>query len=131
QGDSGGPLVCGGVLTGVISTGNECANPKYPGIYSDVQYFLPWIKTVVNFTEFETNTALVTHDVTATDQNVTDAVTDSNNSMIFEQARVTVIFDNSNSNQYQFIFFPIPSNSSSLSAVALCHLIVLVFSLIL
>ena len=31
QGDSGGPLVCNGKLSGVVSFGQECALPEYPG----------------------------------------------------------------------------------------------------
>lgn len=36
-GDSGGPLVNGaGLLAGIVSAGNGCAEPKYPGIYSAI-----------------------------------------------------------------------------------------------
>lgn len=36
QGDSGGPLVAGDKLIGIVSTGNGCARPGYPGIYTRV-----------------------------------------------------------------------------------------------
>ena len=46
QGDSGGPLVTQGVapiLTGLVSSGNQCAKAGYPGLYSRITTFLPWL----------------------------------------------------------------------------------------
>ncbi|XP_046740606.1 trypsin-like [Diprion similis] len=43
QGDSGGGLICGGVLTGVVSSGNGCAWPGFPGIYTDVKHYREWV----------------------------------------------------------------------------------------
>lgn len=47
QGDSGSPLVATvdgrAVLAGVTSSGSECAKAEYPGVYSSVPRFLPWI----------------------------------------------------------------------------------------
>lgn len=45
--DSGGPLACPlngtTVLTGIVSWGNDCAEPYFPGVYSRVQAFSDWI----------------------------------------------------------------------------------------
>jgi len=48
QGDSGGPLFAGKgskVQVGIVSWGRGCALPGYPGVYTQVSYFLDWIAT--------------------------------------------------------------------------------------
>jgi secreted trypsin-like serine protease len=51
QGDSGGPIVKkdGNIhkLTGVVSWGNGCAVPGFPGVYSRLSYASGWIRSVV------------------------------------------------------------------------------------
>jgi Trypsin len=52
QGDSGGPIVfkkssTEHVHVGVVSWGNGCALPGYPGVYANVGSVQPWIKSVV------------------------------------------------------------------------------------
>ena len=48
QGDSGGPFVCMDgdvpVITGAVSFGEGCADPKFPGVYARVTPHLDWIK---------------------------------------------------------------------------------------
>lgn len=43
QGDSGAPLVIEGRLAGILSWGNGCAKPHYPGVYTEVAYYRDWI----------------------------------------------------------------------------------------
>lgn len=45
QGDSGGPMVAGGTLYGIVSWGYKCAQPKYPGVYTNVANLRSWIKS--------------------------------------------------------------------------------------
>lgn len=51
QGDSGGPLSLldndgSRVLVGVVSWGDDCAQPYYPGVYARVSSVRSWIKNI-------------------------------------------------------------------------------------
>ncbi|XP_063926397.1 trypsin-4-like [Zophobas morio] len=43
-GDSGGPFVVEGVLYGIVSDGLDCAQPGWPGIYTNVQVLRGFIR---------------------------------------------------------------------------------------
>jgi len=49
QGDSGGPLraVEGGYLAGIVSWGYGCADSAYPGVNTEVSYFIDWLEEQV------------------------------------------------------------------------------------
>uniref|UniRef100_A0A8C9R510 chymotrypsin n=1 Tax=Scleropages formosus TaxID=113540 RepID=A0A8C9R510_SCLFO len=51
QGDSGGPLVVKQgsvwVQAGIVSFGNGCAEPNYPGVYTRVSPYQSWISSVI------------------------------------------------------------------------------------
>lgn len=48
QGDSGGPLLLGGVLAGITSWGEGCAEAGYPGVYTRLTTFSNLVTTQVN-----------------------------------------------------------------------------------
>ncbi|KAK2726054.1 trypsin-1-like isoform X2 [Artemia franciscana] len=46
QGDSGGPLYMGSTVIGIVSLGYGCAFAGYPGVYTQVSYFIDFINSV-------------------------------------------------------------------------------------
>ncbi|KAG7197998.1 hypothetical protein KM043_016223 [Ampulex compressa] len=44
KGDSGGPLTVDKKLVGIVSWSKNCADIKYPSVYTRVVYYLDWIK---------------------------------------------------------------------------------------
>ncbi|KAG6445011.1 trypsin-4 [Manduca sexta] len=49
-GDSGGPLLMAKphyTLVGIVSWGRGCARPSYPGVYTRVDQFMPWLKVAL------------------------------------------------------------------------------------
>ncbi|XP_060748465.1 transmembrane protease serine 9 isoform X2 [Tachysurus vachellii] len=55
QGDSGGPLVIKQgsqwVQAGIVSFGNQCALPKFPGVYTRVSQYQGWINQIITTNE--------------------------------------------------------------------------------
>ncbi|XP_068615753.1 LOW QUALITY PROTEIN: trypsin-like [Brachionichthys hirsutus] len=48
NGDSGSPLVCFNEVHGLVSWGQGCALPDYPGVYVKVCEFLPWLENTMS-----------------------------------------------------------------------------------
>ncbi|XP_060562222.1 chymotrypsinogen B-like [Ruditapes philippinarum] len=52
KGDSGGPLICyhndHWIQTGVVSIGYQCGDIRYPGLYTNVNYFYDWIENTIH-----------------------------------------------------------------------------------
>lgn len=52
QGDSGGPMVSKQgnrwIQSGVVSFGEGCAEPNFPGVYTRVSQYESWINSIIN-----------------------------------------------------------------------------------
>ncbi|XP_045214354.2 uncharacterized protein LOC123564677 isoform X1 [Mercenaria mercenaria] len=57
RGDSGGPLICyhdnHWMQAGIVSFGYQCGDIRYPGVYTNVDYFYNWIENTIE-EDFET-----------------------------------------------------------------------------
>uniref|UniRef100_A0A8C6U5B8 trypsin n=1 Tax=Neogobius melanostomus TaxID=47308 RepID=A0A8C6U5B8_9GOBI len=51
QGDSGGPLICSGYLEGLVSWGIGCGNRFFPGVYTKIRNYVPWINGLISTDE--------------------------------------------------------------------------------
>lgn len=47
QGDSGGPAICNGRVHGIVMGGLYCAQKDFPGVYTRVSHYVPWIKDII------------------------------------------------------------------------------------
>ncbi|KAJ9582576.1 hypothetical protein L9F63_023082, partial [Diploptera punctata] len=48
KGDSGGPLQCEGLLVGIVSWGDGCGKPYFPGVYTEVSHHYDWIHSLTS-----------------------------------------------------------------------------------
>ncbi|KAA0188693.1 hypothetical protein HAZT_HAZT005978 [Hyalella azteca] len=44
SGDGGGPMICGDYLCGITNWGYGCGLAGYPGVFTEVSYFVDWIQ---------------------------------------------------------------------------------------
>lgn len=49
--------MCGNNICGIVSFGNKCGLPNYPGVYTDVSIYVSWIELIIfrTFTEKTSN----------------------------------------------------------------------------
>ena len=49
EGDSGGPLIeeRSRTIVGIVSFGNGCGERFFPGVYTQVSFYIHWIKQVI------------------------------------------------------------------------------------
>ncbi|XP_023345529.1 chymotrypsin-2 isoform X2 [Eurytemora carolleeae] len=70
-GDSGGPMSIlknGQFLqVGITSWGYKCAEPDYPGVWTNLPHFIPWIEDVLQYTEDGRNCSCKVADSTEPD----------------------------------------------------------------
>ncbi|XP_069057773.1 serine protease 27-like [Pleurodeles waltl] len=106
--DTGGPLVCqvagSWLLAGIVSWGENCALPRYPGVYTRLSYYADWIAQYVQdigFTQLAVLQVVNTNPVsTASNTTVSKGTSDATTTTVISPA-ATITTEKSTSTTHQ------------------------------